>query len=42
MGRRRKSPTKPVRLATEIIRMNKRRAKKKGMSLPDYLAWRLK
>lgn len=41
MARPKKFPTKPVRLRTNIIAMAKIKAKKRGMSLPDYLAWRL-
>lgn len=41
MARPKKFPTKPVRLRTNIIAIVRTKAKKKGMSLPDYLAWRL-
>lgn len=41
MARPRKLPTKLVRLRTDKIKFAKVEAKKKGMSLPDYLAWRL-
>ena len=41
MARPKKYPTSPVRLRTNIIAIARKKAKKKGMSLPDYLAWRL-
>lgn len=41
MARPRKLPTKVVRINVKTILDAKRKAKKKGMSLPDYLAWRL-
>jgi len=41
MARPRKLPTCVVRLPTDVKRRVKRNAKRKGMSLPDYLAWRL-
>lgn len=41
MARPRKPKTQPVRLRTNIISIVRIKAKKKGMSLPDYLAWRL-
>ena len=41
MGRRKKIPTKPVRLREDILERLNRNAKKRKMSLPDYLAWRL-
>lgn len=41
MARPRKFPTKVVRINAKTIMNAKRRAKRKGMSLPDYLTWRL-
>ncbi len=41
MGRVRKLPTKVVRINTIELLKAKKKAKKKGMSLPDYLSWRL-
>jgi len=41
MARPKKLPTSPVRLRTNLIAIYKKKAKKKGISLPDYLAWRL-
>ena len=41
MARPKKLPTKVVRIPVDVILRHKIQAKKKGMSLPDYLAWRL-
>lgn len=41
MARPKKLPTKVVRINSAIILRAKRNAKKRKMSLPDYLAWRL-
>jgi hypothetical protein len=41
MARPKKLPTKVVRINVDVILKQKKRAKKKGMSLPDYLSWRL-
>ncbi len=41
MARPRKMPTKVVRVNVEILKIARQRARKKGMSLPDYLSWRL-
>ena len=41
MARPKKFPTMPVRLNKALVFKYKIKAKKKGMSLPDYLAWRL-
>ena len=41
MARPKKLPTKLVRLNTNVVMLARKRAKKRGMSLPDYLAWRL-
>jgi len=41
MARPRKLPTSLVRIRTNLIAIYKKKAKKKKMSLPDYLAWRL-
>ena len=41
MARPKKLPTKVVRINAEVLLKQKSRAKKKGMSLPDYLAERL-
>ena len=41
MARPKKLPTKVVRIDAVTILKAKRNAKRKGMSLPDYLAWRL-
>ena len=41
MARPKKFPTKVVRIRTDLISKFKMKAKIKGMSLPDYLAWRL-
>lgn len=41
MARPKKIPTKVVRLNMEILTKARMNAKKKKMSLPDYLAWRL-
>lgn len=41
MARPKKYPTSLVRLRTNIKVVMVKRAKKMGMSLPDYLAWRL-
>ena len=41
MARPKKLPTKVVRINAIAVLKARRRAKEKGMSLPDYLAWRL-
>ena len=41
MARPKKFPTKVVRINAKTILNAKTQAKKKGMSLPDYLNWRL-
>jgi len=41
MGRPKKFPTKPVRINVDVIVMARKKAKKRGMSLPDYLTMRL-
>lgn len=41
MPRPKKFPTKVVRINATTILNAKKKAKKKGMSLPDYLNWRL-
>ena len=41
MARPKKLPTMIVRLRIDKIKIAKINAKEKGMSLPDYLAWRL-
>ncbi len=41
MARPKKLPTKVVRINTFVIKKAKKNAKKRNMSLPDYLAWRL-
>ena len=41
MPRPKKFPTKLVRLRIDKIEIARKKAKEKGMSLPDYLAWRL-
>ena len=41
MARPRKLPTKVVRLNINAIINARKKAKQKGMSLPDYLSWRL-
>jgi len=41
MARPKKLPTELVRIRSDIKRVLKLRARKKKMSLPDYLAWRL-
>lgn len=41
MARPKKLPTKVVRIGYLIEKMSRVRAKKKGMSLPDYLNWKL-
>jgi len=41
MSRPKKFPTKPVRINTLVLDNMKKKAKKKGMSIPDYLTWRL-
>jgi len=41
MARPKKQPTEVVRINSLIKSRMKRNAKRRGMSLPDYLAWRL-
>tara|TARA_Y100000310_G_C20701481_1_gene830383 strand:+ start:6321 stop:6452 length:132 start_codon:yes stop_codon:yes gene_type:complete len=41
MARPRKLPTQVVRINADLIMKAKKKAKRKRMSLPDYLAWRL-
>jgi len=41
MARPKKFPTKVVRINADILLEEKRKAKQRKMSLPDYLAWRL-
>ena len=41
MARPKKLPTKVVRINVDAIMKARIIAKSKGMSLPDYLAWRL-
>ncbi len=41
MARPKKLPTKVVRINTDILIKERNKAKQKGMSLPDYLSWRL-
>jgi len=41
MARPKKLPTKVVRIDATIIKRARRNAKRRKMSLPDYLAWRL-
>ncbi len=41
MARPKKLPTKVVRIGYLVEKLSRRKAKKKGMSLPDYLNWRL-
>jgi len=41
MARPKKFPTKVVRINANVIINAKKNAKKRRMSLPDYLAWRL-
>lgn len=41
MARPKKLPTKVVRINATTLLKEKKKAKRKGMSLPDYLAWRL-
>jgi len=41
MARPKKLPTKVVRINAVAVIKAKQKAKAKGMSLPDYLAWRL-
>lgn len=41
MARPKKFPTKVARVNVDVLRDAKKKAKKKGMSLPDYLSWRL-
>jgi hypothetical protein len=41
MARPKKLPTKVVRINAVTIFNMKKKAKKKKMSLPDYLDWRL-
>ena len=41
MARPKKLPTKVVRINIQAYIKAKRNAKRRGMSLPDYLAWRL-
>jgi hypothetical protein len=42
MARPRKFPTKVVRVRSEDFSRLKRLAKLKGLSLPDYINWKLK
>lgn len=41
MARPKKLPTKVVRINIDILKLAKSNAKKKKMTLPDYLNWRL-
>ena len=41
MARPKKLPTKVVRINAKLIFEAQKRAKLRGMSLPDYLNWRL-
>ncbi len=41
MARPKKLPTKVVRINAITLLKEKKKAKRKGMSLPDYLNWRL-
>jgi hypothetical protein len=41
MARPKKLPTKVVRINAIILNRARRNAKRRKMSLPDYLAWRL-
>jgi len=41
MARPRKLPTKVVRINIVAILEARKKAKARGMSLPDYLSWRL-
>jgi hypothetical protein len=41
MARPRKLPTKVVRINIDVFLKQKQKAKKRGMSLPDYLSMRL-
>ena len=41
MARPRKNKTVPTRIPVFIRDLAKKKAKKKGMSLPDFIAWSL-
>jgi hypothetical protein len=41
MPRPRKNPTKVARIDALVLKIAKRKARRKKMSLPDYLSWRL-
>lgn len=41
MARPKKNPTKVTRINELVLKIAKKKARRKRMSLPDYLSWRL-